>query len=53
MCLVNSLNLSIGLSVVRWSLNLLYAYELMQLFDDITFKIGTSITQELDQGSKD
>ena len=51
--LVSLLNLSVGLSMVRWSPNLPYAHELTQLFDDVTFKTGTSNTQELDWGSKD
>ena len=51
--LVSLLNLSIGLSMVRWSPNLPHAHELTQLFDDITLKIGALITQELGQGSKD
>ena len=47
------LSLSIGLSVVRWSPNPLYAHKLTQLFNDITFKIGAAIAQELGWGSED
>ena len=51
--LVNSLKLSVGVSMVRWSSNHPYARELTQLFNDITFKIGALITQELGCGSEE
>ena len=50
---MSSFNLSIGLSMVRWSPNLPYGHELTQLLDDVTFNIGTLIAQELSQGSED
>ena len=39
--------------MVRLSPNLLNAYELTQFFDNVTFEIGISITQELGQCFKD
>ena len=38
--LVNSLSLSIGLSMVRWSSDLPYVHEFTQLFDDVTSKLA-------------
>ena len=51
--LVSSLNLSVGLSMVRWNPNLPYAPEVTQLFENLTLKIGTSIRQEHGQHSED
>ena len=52
-CLVSSFHLFIGLSMVRQSSNLPYCCQLTQLSDDVAFKVGSSITQEPGQGSKD
>ena len=46
-------HLSIGLSVVRWSPNLPYAHKLTKLSDDVAFKVGSLVTQELGWCSKD
>ena len=51
--LVSPFHLSIGLSMVRQSPNLLYAYKLTKLSDDVSFKIGPSIAQELGWCYKD
>ena len=51
--LVNSFNLFLGLSMVSWSPNILYAYEFTQFLYDVALKIGSPITQELGQCSKD
>ena len=39
--------------MVRQSPNLLYAYQLTKLSDDVAFKIGPSVTYELGWSSED
>ena len=46
-------HLSIGLSMVRWNPDLLYAHKLTKLSDDVAFTVGSSDTQELGQCSQD
>ena len=50
---MSSFYLSIGSGMVRESPNLPYAYKLTKLSDDVAFKVGPLITQELGWGSED
>ena len=45
--LVSSFHLSIGLSMIRWSPNLLYVHKLAKLSDDVAFKVGPSVLRSL------
>ena len=45
--LVISFHLFIGLSMVRWSPNLLYGHNLAKLSDDVAVKVGSSFTRSL------
>ena len=51
--LVSLSHLPIGLSMVRWHPNCPYAHKLTKLSDDVAFKVGSSVTQELGQCSED
>ena len=39
--------------MVRWSPSLLYAHKLTKLSEDVAFKFGSLVTQELGQDSED
>ena len=51
--LVSSFHLSIGLNTVRQSPNLLYAHKLTKLSNNVAYKVGSLVTQELHWGSED
>ena len=51
--LVSSFHLSIGLSMVRWNPNLPDGHRLGKLSDDVSFKVGSSVTQKLGRCSED
>ena len=52
-CLVSLFHLSIGLSMVQQSPNLPYAHKLAKFSDNVAFKIGHSVAEELGWCSED